>query len=42
VPAATAGIRRRDLVIASELVAAGATPSAAEAQAAETSARDSM
>ncbi len=36
--AVTAAIRRRDLVIASDLVAAGATPSEAEAYAVETSA----
>jgi hypothetical protein len=38
VTAVTAAIRRRDLVIASDLVAAGATPSEAEAYAVETSA----
>jgi hypothetical protein len=36
--AVTAAIRRRDLVIAGELMAAGATPSEAEANAVETSA----
>jgi hypothetical protein len=38
VTAVTAAIRRRDLVIARELVAAGATPSEAEAYAVETGA----
>jgi hypothetical protein len=38
VTAVTSAIRRRDLVIANELVAAGATPSEAEAYAVETSA----
>jgi hypothetical protein len=36
--AATAAIRRRDVAIARELVAAGATPTEAEAYARETSA----
>jgi hypothetical protein len=38
VTAVTAAIRRRDLVIASDLVGAGATPSEAEAYAVETGA----